>query len=111
MILAEPKFKDGWEAMRAQLEELAAAEAPDVRHRPNKHQTFDHEVYAARGADLDKFGCVQELAMAEAPKWWPKEKLVHVGKGKFAPRPTSNSDLREYRKRCAEVTGIRFEEV
>lgn len=83
---------------------------PETKHRPNRHQTYDHEIYAARGDNLDKYGCVQELAMEGADRWWPKEKLLHVGKGKLAPRPTSNAELREYRKRCAEVTGVRFEE-
>lgn len=109
--MAEARHKDGWEGFLEQLRAAGEEPAPDVRHRPNKFATHDHEVYAkTRGRDLNQIGYVAELAVKGADRFWPEKDLVKIKGGKMAPRPTSNSALREYRKRCAEVTGISFNE-
>jgi len=78
-----------------------------------KYASHDHETYAKHyKKSLDKQGCVDELSVKGADKFWPKEKLVDVGKGQMAPRPFgSNGERREFLRRLASEKGWTFAEV
>jgi len=78
-----------------------------------QYKSHDHEHYdKMHKKDLDKVGCVLELGVKKAEKFWPKEKLVDVGHGKSAPRPfTSNAERREYLHRLASERGYTFREL
>jgi len=87
-----------------------AVERPKVL---KKYKSHDHETYGQHyKKSLDKQGCIDELTVKGADKFWPKEKLVDMGKGEFAPRPfESNAERREFLHRVASEKGWTFAEV
>lgn len=92
------------------------SKAPTSKQRPKvlkKHKSHDHEMYDKQyGWDLDKHGRIDELAVKGAEKFWPKEKLVDVGRGKQAPRPfTSDGERMEFLHRLASERGSTFAEI
>lgn len=119
--MSRAKFDDarsGWEAILSGKHPFATAtpeetvRVPTGRYRPNKYATADHEAYdRIHKKDLDKVGCFAEFAVKGADQFWPREKLVDVGKGKLAPRTFSGkAERREYLHRLKCERGWTFTE-
>lgn len=81
-------------------------------------KSHDHEVYQRMyRKDLDEHGRIDELTVANADSFWPKDKLVEVGKNKkgqteYAPRPwEGNAERKEFLRRLRSERGWTFAEV
>lgn len=106
---------DGWRALMSGKHPFstgAHTDAPEVRHRPNKHKSHDHETYArVYKKDLDQVGCLQEFGLKGDVSFWPAEKMVDIGKGKKAPRPfESKREQKEFLHRLESERGWTFQQ-